>query len=498
MGIIIKQSIRGSIWSYIGVLVAFVTTSYLYPNYLDTDTVGLFGLLIAYSTLFGQLSLLGIHGVASRLFPHFRSKETGHHGFLFIASIFIVVGFALFLLAYLIISPALIASNQEQSKLFADYIYLLVPLTFFTMLFIFLDTYNKLLYDAVFGTFMQEFAQRVGLFLITLLFAFQLISLHQLVLGYALVVSVKGIIMLIHLYNKKELTFKPDFQFLTKPLKKEIVSVAIFSVLGGLGSMLVFNIDKIIINQLLNLSETGVYTIAFYFGTLVVIPSRPLLKIAGTLIADAWKDNDLDKIKSIYYKSCINQFIIGSFLFLGIWANIDNILSILGDDYLQSKWVIFFIGIGYLFDMLTGANAQVIAFSRHYRVSLYFMLSLVVIVLALLLALIPIWGITGAAIAIASALFLNNLMRFIFLYRKYKLQPFNYRFLLAIGFFIAVYFLQRFIPQQNLVLDIFIRGTVITTLSVIFFSLIPISEEVQTVKKEVWKRIESVLKPSKN
>ena len=89
------------------------------------------------------------------------------------------------------------------------------------------------------------------------------------------------------------------------------------------------------------MNNTGVYTIAFYFGTLVVIPSRPLLKISGTLIADAWKDNDLKKINNIYYKSCINQFIIGGFLFLGIWANIDNILTILGPDYQQSKWVIF-------------------------------------------------------------------------------------------------------------------------------------------------------------
>ena len=106
---------------------------------------------------------------------------------------------------------------------------------------------------------------------------------------------------------------------------------------------------------MLDLGSLGVYTIAFYFGTLVIIPSRPLLKISGTLIAYAWARNDLTQIRDIYYKSCINQFVIGGFLFLGIWANIDNILLILGPDYLQSKWVIFFIGLGYLFDMLTGA-----------------------------------------------------------------------------------------------------------------------------------------------
>ncbi len=491
MGIIIKQSIRGSFWSYFGVIIGFVTTSYLFPNYLTTDTIGLFSLLIAYSTLFGQLSLLGIHGVTSRLFPHFRDKESRHHGFLFIALIFMIVGFSLFLILYAIFSPFLIETNLEKSQLFSDYIYLLVPLTFFTMVFVLFDTYNKVLYDAVFGTFLQEFSQRLLLLLITLLFVFHFINLNQLIIAYALVVSLKGLIILTFLYYKGELKFKPESGFISKSFRKELIHVAAFSVLGGLGSMIIFNIDKIIINQMLDLGNTGIYTIAFYFGTLVVIPSRPLLKISGTLIADAWAKNDLPKIKDIYYKSCINQFIIGGFLFLGIWANIDNILIILGEDYLQSEWVIFFIGLGYLFDMLTGANGLVISYSKYFRVSLYFIIALIIIVVALLYLLIPVWGIVGAAIAIAGALFLNNLMRYFFLYKKLHLQPFNYRFLLVAGFFVGMYFLLKLIPQQSLIIDIGIRGVIITMATTIFVFLVPVSEDISSIIRQIGNYLKS-------
>ena len=484
MGIIIKQSIRGSIWSYLGVIIGFVTTSYLYPNYLSTDTVGLFSLLVAYSALFGQFSLLGIHGVTSRMFPHFRDKSKNHHGFLFITLLFIAVGFSIFILAYLFFSPHLVESNLEKSRLFADYIFLLLPLTFFMMVFALFDTYNKVLYDAVFGTFLQEFFQRFGILIVMLLYILQVFNLHQLILAYAFVVCSKGVIILIYLFIKDELHFKPNLKFISKEIRKEIISVASFSVLGGVGSMIVFNIDRIVINQMLDLSNTGVYTIAFYFGTLVIIPSRPLLKIAGTLIADAWRNDDLSKIKEIYYKSCINQFIIGGFLFLGIWANVENILTILGPAYEQSKWVIFFIGLGYLFDMMTGANAQVIAFSKYYKVSLYFILSLIVVVVALLYFLIPIWGITGAAIAIAAALFLNNLMRFLFLLNKFKLQPFNYKFLIVTIFYTGIYFGLQLIPQQQFIVDIFIRGTIITLLTSVLVTKTPISEEIQkTIQK---------------
>jgi len=489
MGIIIKQSIKGSIWSYAGVVIGFVTTTYLYTEYLTTEIVGLFGLLAAYAALTGQLFLLGFQGVTSRLFPYFRDSQNKHNGFLFIAALVFIVGFAVFLAAYYSFKPILIASNLEKSALFAQYVYLLIPLTFFSMAFIFLDTYNHLLYDAVTGTFFQEFVQRLLLFVLVILFAANLINLHQLILAFTLVLCLKGLFLFFFLLKKKEINFRPQLNFIDQKLKKEIWSVALYSVLASLGSIFVFNIDKIFINQLLDLSNTGVYTIAFYFGTLVVIPSRPLLKISGALIADAWKKNDLGQIKDIYYKSCINQFIIGGFLFLGIWANIDNILIILGEDYVQSKWVIFFVGLGYLFDMATGANAQVIGYSKYYRVALVFIVMLILIVISLLYLLIPLWGITGAAIAIAGALFLNNVMRYLFLFGKYRLQPFNYSFFIVILFYTALYFLLQLIPQQQLILDLVFRGSIISIVSGALFFLTPVSEDIQNIGRKILKHL---------
>jgi O-antigen/teichoic acid export membrane protein len=489
MGIIVKQSIKGSIWSYLGIIVGFVTTTYLYPRYLTTETVGLFGLLAAYAALTGQIFLFGFQGVTSRLFPYFRDSQKKHNGFLFIALLVFMAGFLIFLVVYFLFKPLLVESNMEKSALFAHYVYLLIPLTFFSMSFILLDTYNRLLYDAVTGTLLQEFVQRIFLFSVVLLFALGLLSLPQLIWSFTAVLCVKTVFIYIVLQKRGEINLRPRFDFLSRELKREMWDVGLYSILASLGSILVFNIDKIFINQMLDLSNTGVYTIAFYFGTLVVVPSRPLLKISGTLIADAWKKEDLNLIREIYYKSCINQFIIGGFLFLGIWANIDNILTILGPDYLASKWVIFFIGLGYLFDMLTGANAQVIGFSRYYRVALTFMIILIVTVLALLYFLIPVWGITGAAIAIASALFLNNLMRYLFLYRRYNLQPFNYKFLMVAAFFAGIYFVISLIPQQEFILDILIRGGMITLLTILFLFIVPVSPDAKNIMKFVFDKL---------
>jgi O-antigen/teichoic acid export membrane protein len=397
------------------------------------------------------------------------------------------------MLGYYAFKETLIETNLEKSRLVADYVYLLVPLTFFLLLFSFLDSYNRILYNVVLGTFLQEFFQRLLILISVVLYAIGLLTLNQLIITYAIAVCMKGVVLLIYLFFKGEINLRPKPDFISAQLRKEIIGVAFFSIVGGMGSLIVFNIDKIIVNQMLDLGSLGVYTIAFYFGTLVIIPSRPLLKISGTLIAYAWARNDLTQIRDIYYKSCINQFVIGGFLFLGIWANIDNILLILGPDYLQSKWVIFFIGLGYLFDMLTGANAQVIAYSKYYQVSLLFIVVLIVSVVLLLYFFIPAWGITGAAIAIAGALLMNNGMRYFFLYKKYKLQPFNSKFIVIIAFYMLVFPLTRLIPQKELVPDLILRSVLIVLFTVSFFWFVPLSEDITSIKNTLVSYLKKLL-----
>jgi O-antigen/teichoic acid export membrane protein len=478
MGIIIKQSIKGSIWSYLGVGVGFVTTAYLFPNYLSTDTIGLFGLLLSWSLLFAQFSSFGFHGVTARLFPYFRNKEKGHNGYLFIAFMVMLAGFILFLIFFWFFRPYLVESNLEKSKLFADYIDLLIPLTFFALLFVQLDTFNKLLYNAVFGTFLQEFLQRILIFAVTLLFVFNVLNLHQLVLAYVIAVCTKTVVLIGYLLANGELNLKPKLDFIPPRLRKEMVSVAAYSILTGLGGSLVFNIDKILVNQLLGLSATGVYTIAFFFGTLVIIPSRPLLRITGTLIADAWKRNDIAYIADVYKKSCLNQFIIGAFLFGGIWINIDNILVILGPEYTEAKWVIFFIGLGYLIDMATGANAQIIAYSKYYKIALFFLIILIVVVIAAILFLVPVWGIIGASVAISMAFAINNLLRVYFLKIKYKLQPFSWRVFHVTIIFVYSYFISTIVSQLDLIFDIFVRSLLFTVVFAGSILIFKVSEDI--------------------
>ncbi len=494
MGIIAKQTIKGSFWIYLGVLIGFITTSYFYPNYLSTEQVGLIGLLVSYAQLMGQLFLLGLPGVINRLFAYFRNSTNGHNGFLRIAFTFCLLGMTLFLGTYFLMKPTILKNNFDDSPLFIDYLFLIIPMTLSVMFFNFLDFYNKVLYNATLGIFIQEFLQKVFILANTILYALQLINFSTYIILYAILFSLKALLIFFYLLQRKEIQLAPLTEVYDATMRKEVRNVALFSLAGGIGSMIVFKFDKIIINHLMDLAHTGVYTIAFYFGSLISKPSQPLLKISSTLIAEAWKKNDLELIKTIYKKSCINQFIIGGFLFLALVVNLDNILIILGDDYLQAKWTIFFIGLGYLIDLITGANGQIISLSKNYRYGLFFVFIIIISTICFMFLLIPIWGIVGAAMAIASAFLINNLLRFIFLKVKFDLQPFNYKFIVILTFYTLVYLLTSLVPVQAFFLDLFIRSAMVFLFTLIFFFFIPLSEDVLQLKKTAIHKIQHLLK----
>ncbi len=487
MGVILRQSIRGSLWSYIGIAVAFITITLCYPKFLDTSTVGLFGLLVSYSAVFSQFALLGIPGMTSRLFSHFRDERTVHHGFSFLLIMCMMVSTLLFALFFSFYHSHL---NEGKSELFSENSFLLLPITIFSIMFSLFDNYNKMLYNVVLGVFLQETLQRILILVLILMYGTGLIDLGTTIILYAVALCVKGVVIFVYLLLKGKISFSFNSNILSTSLIRSMTSTALFSVVGGMGISVATNIDKIIMNNLMELSNIGVYTVAFYLGALVVVPSRIIIKIAGTVIAEAWKVKDVELIKKVYYQSSINQFIIGMFIFAGIYANIDNIIGILGNDYATSRWVIFFIGIGYVLEMISGVSSSVVFTSKHYKVEAIVILIRVISLIICLYVCIPLWGITGAAIAVMLSLFFSNLFRHLFLHKKYGMQPVNSYHLVVFLFFASMVFGLGFIPQQALIIDILIRSILLSIFSVIF---IYYSAATADVKQIIKSRLEEMI-----
>ncbi len=461
MGIVIQQAIKTTVYSYIGALLGFLTVWYMNREWLTAEQNGLINLLISISLITGSLSNLGMTGVTTRMFPHFRHDDKKHNGFLFYPLVITVIGFILFVALFFIFHDWAVERNIEKSALFADNIYYLLPLTFFIALFYIFDTYSKSIYLTTAGVVIKEVLLRVVILIAAFLYYKKIISFDFFVLLYCVSFCAIGIGLAIYLYYKDELYIGRIKGFLSKEMIKEMKLVAGFSVITGLSSLLISSIDKIIVNDKLGLAAAGVFAIASYFGSIIQIPARSIIRITSSVVADSWKTNDIANIHSVYHKSCLNQMILGMLLFLGVWVNLDNIIVLMPPEYAEGKYVIILMALAYLIDMATGVNGVIISTSTYFRYDTYFMFLLLVVTIISNLLLIPMYGITGAALAACITYFLYNLLRYLFLWKVFNMQPYDLSFLKVLLFGGIAYLLAVLIPSTfHPYADVIIRGTV--------------------------------------
>lgn len=489
MGVIKKQSISGSIYSYIGVGLGFIVSGILLPRLLKTEEVGLLRLLVSYSTLMAQFAVLGFNSVTIKLFPLFRDEKKKHHGFLGLVLLISLVGFLITVLVYIGMHNYVIENAKEKSTLFINYYYYVIPMVFFTMVFGIFDTYYRVLYNATKGIVYKEIVQRLLIIISILLYYFELVDFKTLVLLYTIAIISPALFLLGALIKDKQLFLKPEFGFIDKKMTRQMMSVALFGIVASYSGVIVMNTDLIMVSYYLGLSLTGIYTINFFFGSLILVPLRTMGKIVAIVISEAWQKNDRNTIIDIYHKSSLTLSVIGLLLLIGIWGNVDNIFRIIGPNYELGKYVILFIGIGNLFDVALGTSSQIIVNSPKYKWQSYLLLFFVTLVILTNIIFIPIYGIVGAAIASMISKFLFNFSRFLFLYIKYKFQPFTAKhiYLLILG--IGVWFVSTLIPPfDNFIIDIILRSLLISFLFVTGIYFLKISHDINTV-------IDNVLAP---
>ncbi len=468
MGIIKKQSIISTIYIYLGVIIGFISVGILMPRFLTEAQNGIIKLLVSYSMLFAQLATLGFTTATVRFFPYFKDKKKGHNGYFFILLLVGIVGFGLFLVVYYSIKEPFITFEENKNSSFADYFFLIIPVTFFFLFFNLLDIYSRVLLHSTIGTFLKELLQRIFILTALLLFLMEWLNFWQFILVYIAALSLPTIILFIDLLLKGEVFFKPDFNVIKKGLAPQMISLSAYGLFIGFSQIAISQIDSILINFYNNPAATGIYAITFYYGTLVILPSRALFRIAPSFIAEAFKINDLNTIHNIQYKSCLNQFLLGTGLFALLWLNIDNVFKILPDEYLAGKYVIFFIGLANLINMTGGLSSQVITNSKYYRYNGFFVIIYLTLTVLLNIWLIRQLGITGAALAAMISILTYNVMKFIFLKRKLNIQPYDGNYLKILGIGIASYFISvSFHYPEALIVNILIKSALFGILFVV-------------------------------
>jgi len=427
MGIIIRQSIKGTIVNYIGSFIGFIMTFFIMMRFLTAEELGLTRVLLDAALLFAGLAQMGTNSSIIRFYPHFKNEERKDHGFFFWTLLLPFIGFFIILFFFFVFKKPLGAYFAKEAQLFVNYYNYVVPLAFFLMYIAVFECNSNVLMRIVIPKFIREIAIRLCLITVYLLYGFKVLTLNQFIVAFCAVYGIALLLNIIYLFSLQRVSLKPDINFINKPLRREISNYTFFMVVVVLSGTITPMLNSFFISAKLGLAFTGIFAVATYIATIVEIPYRSLGAITQPHISCAVKEKNFPEANVLCKSVSLHQLLIGSFVFFFIWINIDAIFQLLpnGDFYSSGKWAVFFIAFSRLFNSVFSVGTTVLTYSKYYYYSLFFIIELTILAILFNLWWIPILGINGAAIATIVSFVLYHFSLLFFVYLKLKISPFS-------------------------------------------------------------------------
>lgn len=499
MGVIKRQSIKRSVVSYVGALLGFASTIFIYP--LDLEVYGFIQWMIGVANFLFPFASLGGTVLAIRFFRDFKKGDSTNGFFAFLLlwlflaiGLFGTLGFIFRVPLFDFLKWLNFKPYFEEHSLSAFFLCILIILV--QLLLKYTSNFNRIVIpDAVFNLGIKIGIPTLILLHIAFGLSFEVIKWLLLILYLAIVLT-----LLIYLYTLKGLDFNLNFEFLNRAGLKEMFNYAAYGIFGSIGAVFAFSIDIIMVAPLTDFGAGGLYNIALFIGNTIAIPLAAVIGIASPIISSSFGKEDIEEVENIYYRSSKILFTLGLLLLTLVWLSLDDLFHLTQkyDELIVGSHVVLVIGIARVIDMTTGVNGSIIGYSKYYRFNLLAMLVLSFSNVFITYALIPQLGILGAAIGTAISIVLYNLIKFVFIWVKFKMQPIDLTYLAIFGIAVFAYLISSLIPSTgessiNYIINIGLNSSVALLLFVIpllYFRLVP---DINETAAQAWQMIRSRL-----
>ncbi len=498
MGVIAKQSIRGAIANYLGVLIGAVTTFFVVTDLLTQEEIGLTRVMVDAAMLFSGLAQLGTNASILKFYPRFKDPDSHDHGFFGWTIILPFFGFLIIATLFFIFKESIVDFYAEKSSLLVNYAYLVLPLTFFILYMTVFETNASVLLHIALPKFVREVVIRILNLVAYLLYGHHVISIDLFVILFCSSYAVATAINFCYLLTLRRISFKPDWKFVNKRLFREAgIYTLVMTAAVLAGNVKLFN-TIFLAHQTLALA--GIYTIANYIANVIEIPYRSLGAISSPVISQAVADNNILEVNRLGQQVSLHQLLVASMMLFFIWINLEPLFAIIpnGQTYISGIGVVLFLGIANTLNSTFSIATNILNFSKQYAFSLLFIVLLTASAISLNIWFIPHWGVIGSACATLVAYIIYFVPLLTFLWRHLKVSLFSQKQLWIVLFTLTLFILNilwnRFLsPFFNLIgsglfsilLQAFIRTIFFSIVAFLVIRRLHISPEVDAILDKI-------------
>jgi O-antigen/teichoic acid export membrane protein len=464
VGVIKRQGIKNTIITYIGILIGAINIVFVQPKLLTEEELGLTRLLQDVSYLLALAIPIGLPSIILKYFPHFRDREKKHQGFAGFILLVFLVGFVISTIVIFAFKSRITGFYQKHSALFVDYFLFIIPFAFIVSAITVTTAYCQALFKSTIPSFLSDIFVRLGIIFVTVFYCNRWISFDTYIYMFIGIYAVQVVLLICYILMIDKVSLIPDRQLLRALKIKKILGFGLLLCLASFASIAVRKVDVIFLGTS-SLGLVAVYTTAVFIASFIEAPLGAMERISHTKIADNFAKNNLTEIEKIYKESVKYLLLLGGFLFVGIITTTKHIYEIGGlpASYLQCIGVVYIVSFGALVNISTGFNSALMFYSSHYVFGTFLLVGTLILTIILNLILIPMYGVYGAAFASAGGAIIYNFAKFVFIYLKFRFQPYTMDSLKIVLIIMACSFISWLLPglSAGALLNFFIKGSIV-------------------------------------
>ncbi len=482
---------------YIGFAVGLLNTYFFTKQGTFTEAeYGLTTIFIAIATMMSAFATMAMPSYIFKFHPYYNDNLPPRKNDMITWALLVsLIGFVLVMIAGWTLKHLVIKKFGTNTPQLVAYYYWIFPLGLGLTIYTVLEAYAWSLHKSVLTNFFREVQWRLFTTVLIVLFVSNIIKDYDLFIKiFAFSYPSIAISLLAYLVITKKIHFTFTVSKVSRRYFKKIIALCTF-VYGG---TLIFTIsqvfDTIVIASLLEegSAKAGIFGLATIVTSIIQAPQRGIISASIPHLSKAWKDKNMALLQKVYQRSSINLLIFACGIFLLIWLNFTDGIITFGvkPSYLDAAWIFFLLGLTKIIDMGTGVNAQIIGTSTYWKFELISGVILLSVMLPLTYILTKQYGLIGPAIAALISISIYNVIRIIFLWKKFRLFPLTiqslYTLLLAGGCYAVCYFAFK---DMHGFAGMFVRSVVFIALyaaGVVGMNLSPdIQPVVETIKKRL-------------
>jgi O-antigen/teichoic acid export membrane protein len=485
MGIVLKQSLKNTIITYIGFGIGGINTIYLYPVFLGATFYGLTNYVTSCANVIMPLFAIGMQNTLVKFYSQYETEEEKSR-FLSFTVLFPLLLIIPMLLIGLFFYDEILFFLSKKNPIVKSYIWLIPFIGLCMAYFEIFYAWLRVHMHSVFGNFIKEVGLRLFSLFLLLAVHFDWLTVEGFVYATAAVYFLAFLVTMFYAFSIQ----KPTFQFVIPENTKDILTYSFYIILSGSVANLLLDGDKMILNQYMNIENIAFYSVATYIALVISVPSRAMHQIVYPITAKLMHENKHDELNDLYKKTSINLQVVGGFVMLGIFININQLYEMVPKEYSGGIWVVFMIGISKYFDLILGNNNAIIFNTKYYRAVLFLGVGLVVLTVVFNVIFIPIYGIMGSAFATLLSITMYSIAKLLFVVKRLDLYPFTkqtvYSLVITLILFVLFYFWEfPFYP----IISILLKSALLTVLYVYINYKFVISVEINKVIDVVLKKI---------